>query len=275
MKTKLFSLLAICLMGGQIANAQVNDNLKSEYPIPVLNMGTFHMGYTPDATTTEFDEHNANNKAMVHEVARALAAFKPTVIIVEQLAKHDEELNTAFQAYVKDPQMKFENPNEVELLAYELGRLAGTKKFYGIDYKEGYNYMIAQKVGRYNDKQLYDDYMAACFKVLDEGEKEMRDVRQMLYFNNKKEVFDALINLNADMLTHISSPGNSEGADEAAKFYHRNLVMYSNLNQIPLTKDDRVFILMGGTHTAFFNMWLERSPKYQLMNTLDYLEEFK
>ncbi|UVD81263.1 DUF5694 domain-containing protein [Myroides albus] len=63
--------------------------------------------------------------------------------------------------------------------------------------------------------------------------------------------------------------------DETAKFYHRNLVMYSNLNQIPLTKDDRVFILMGGTHTAFFNMWLERSPKYQLMNTLDYIEEFK
>ncbi len=275
MRTKLFSLFAMCLMGGQIANAQVNDNLKSEHPIPVLNMGTFHMGYTSDASTTEFDEHNSKNKEMIHEVARALAAFKPTVIIVEQLPESNESLNKSYQEYLTNPNKVFKNPNEITLLAFELGRLTNVDKLYGIDYSEGYNYMIAQKVGRYNDKQLYDDYMTACFKVLDEGEKKMRDVKQMLYFNNKKEVFDALINLNADMLTHVSSSGKSEGADEAAKFYHRNLVMYSNLNQIPLTKDDRVFILMGGTHTAFFNMWLERSPKYELVNTLDYLEKFK
>lgn len=275
MKTRLFNLFAMCLMGGQIANAQVNDNLKSEYPIPVLNMGTFHMGFTSDSNKTEFDENDAKNKAMVHEVARAIAEFKPTVIVLEQKANTMDVLNELYQSYIKDPNIKIVDPNEVHLLGFELGRLAGVKKLYGIDYSEGYNYMIAQKVGRYNDKQLYDDYMEACFKVLDEGEKEMRDVKQMLYFNNKKEVFDALINLNADMLTHISSPGKSEGADEAAKFYHRNLVMYSNLNQIPLTKDDRVFILMGGTHTAFFNTWLERSPKYELVNTLDYLEKFK
>lgn len=73
-------------------------------------------------------------------------------------------------------------------------------------------------------------------------------------------------------MTHISTKGNAEGADEAAKMYHRNLVMYSNFNQIELKEDDRVFILMGATHTAFFDMWLERSPKYELIEIDDYLK---
>ncbi|MDR0228143.1 MAG: DUF5694 domain-containing protein [Flavobacteriaceae bacterium] len=273
MKNKLIMLTAIFI--GQFANAQINDNLKSVNLIPVLNMGTFHMGYTSDSHSTEFDEHNTKNKEMVHEVAKAIAAFKPTVIIVEQLPEYNESLNESYNAYLKNPKMTFKNPNEISLLAFELGRLAGVKKFYGIDYTEGYNYMVTQKIPEYNDKELYEKYMAACFAYLDKYEDKARDVKQMLYNVNTKIGLDAMLNLNADMLTHVSTPGKSEGADEAAKYYHRNLVMYSNLNQVPLTKDDRVFILMGASHTAFFNMWLERSPKYQLVNTLDYLAKFK
>lgn len=55
------------------------------------------------------------------------------------------------------------------------------------------------------------------------------------------------------------------------KFYHRNLVRFSNLNQIPLNKKDRIFILMGGTHTAFFNGFLKRSRKYKLEDSFHYL----
>lgn len=274
MKTKLFSLLAMCLMGGQIANAQINEDLKLNKRIPVLNMGTFHMGYTSDTNKTEFDENNAKNKAMVHEVAKAIAEFKPTVIVLEQKAATMETLNALYQAYLKDPNIKIVDPNEVHLLGFELGRLAGVKKLYGIDYSKGYNYMVSKNIPEYNDKAIYDDYMNVVLRQL-RASDEAGDVRKMLYNTNTKKSLEAYINLNADMLTHVSTPGKSEGADEAAKLYHRNLIMYSNLNQIPLTENDRVFILMGASHTAFFDMWLERSPKYELVNTLDYLKKFK
>lgn len=93
----------------------------------------------------------------------------------------------------------------------------------------------------------------------------------MLVATNQPEYLEFLININADILTYVSTKGNSEGADEAAKFYHRNLVMFSNLNQIELTEDDRVFILMGASHTAFFNDFIKRSPKYKAVNVFDYL----
>jgi hypothetical protein len=62
-----------------------------------------------------------------------------------------------------------------------------------------------------------------------------------------------------------------EGADNAAIFYHRNMKIYSNLNRINMDKDDRVFILMGGAHTAFLREFIKRSPKFEMVNTLEYL----
>lgn len=246
-------------------------SLKFNETIPVLNLGTFHMGYSPDANTTEFDEHDQENIRQVHRVAKAIAEFKPTVILVEARPSENEALQSAYREYLQNPKMKFSNPSEIELLAFEVGRLANSSKIFGIDFQEGYNYGLAYQLENSLDGETYFQYM----KLLEDLEKEYNpenmSVLDHLLMTNDPRYLDMLMNINADLLTHISSPGKSEGADEAAKFYHRNLVMYSNLNQIPLKKEDRVFILMGGTHTAFFNMWLGRSPKFELVEVMDYL----
>ncbi len=68
---------------------------------------------------------------------------------------------------------------------------------------------------------------------------------------NRDRYLYFLIAVNADMLNHAGTEEGFEGADEAAKYYQRNLRMYSNLNRIDLEEHDRVFILMGASHTAF------------------------
>ncbi len=88
---------------------------------------------------------------------------------------------------------------------------------------------------------------------------------------NNNECLDFLITFNGDILTHAGSEKGFEGADEAAKYYQRNLRMYSNLNRIDLKESDRVFVLMGASHTAFFRNFFSRSPKYEMVNTFDYL----
>ncbi len=254
---------------------QIQFKTKFDDAIPVLNFGTFHMGYTPDANKTEFDEHNQENVRQIHEIARMLAEFKPTVIVVEATPAYQEKLEALYQAYLQNPKMKFENPNEIELLAYEIGRLSGTKRIYGVDYKEGYNYMIAAQLQNQTDSTTFRKYG----KMMEQNEIEYvaskggnLSLKEMLEMSNNPLYLDYLLNINADMLLHSSTKGNAEGAEEAAKFYHRNMVMYSNINQIELTKDDRVFILMGATHTAFFNEFMQRSPKYKLVSVFDYLK---
>ena len=245
---------------------------KFEDAIPVLNVATFHMGETSDANSTAFDKQNPENQKEIQRVAKLLAEFKPTIIIIEALPKNDSLRQAEYFEYVKNPNKKFKNPDERELLAYEVGRLSGAKRIYGIDFNESYDYNVGNNVKNAVDKSTVNKY----WQLVDVNEKTNPEAGIPFYdlfkLNNHPQYLESLININADLLTYISSKGNSEGADEAAKFYHRNLVMFSNLNQISTNKQDRIFILMGGTHTAFFNDFLKRSPKFKLENTFDYLK---
>jgi len=243
---------------------------KFDDAIPVLNVATFHMGETSDAMKTEFDENDKNNVKEIKKVAKLLSEFKPTIIVIEALPEKDSVRQADYLDYIKNPNKKFANPDERELLAYEVGKLSGATKIYGIDYKESYS--IQGDTIKPIDKTTNSKY----WKMVDENEKKNPEdgipFYELFKLNNHPQYLESLININADLLLYISNKGKSEGADATSKFYHRNLVMFSNLNQIPMTKDDRIFILMGGTHTAFFMDFLKRSPKFKLENTFDYLK---
>jgi len=205
------------------------DVLNNEFrKIPILNFGTFHMGFTTDENTTEFNEHDKENQSKVHEIARKLALFKPTVILVERIPKDNKEIQSEYEKYLDNPKMFFKRPTEIELLAYELGRISGTKRIYGIDHKMGYNYKIGNEIENKIDSTWHDKFYANPYQ------------------------FYPQVNLNL--------------------YYQRNLRMYSNLNRIKLNEEDRIFILMGASHTAFFRDFISRSPKYEMVNSFDYLK---
>lgn len=245
---------------------------KFKEPIPVLNLATFHMGFTSDEHSTEFDGHSKENKKQVHELARKIAKFKPTVIIVEMLPEYNAGLQKEYRDYLQNPAMTFKQPSEIELLAYEVGRLSGTQKIYGIDYSENYNYKIAYRFPASRDIGTYKQYEAMANAYIAGNPEKSMALLPYFQLMNTSAYLDFMININADILTHVGSEDKAEGADEAARYYHRNLVMYANLNKVPLTKDDRVFILMGASHTAFFNDFMRRSPKYKLVTVSDYLK---
>ncbi|MEL6944452.1 MAG: DUF5694 domain-containing protein, partial [Bacteroidota bacterium] len=228
------------------------------------------MGSTSDQHKTEFDENDDENKRAVHQIAEKIAAFKPTVIIVELTPKGNVSLQKEYEEYLLDPSMKFDFPSEIELLAYEVGRLTEAKRIYGIDHKMDYDYMINERIDNQIDTATYKHFE----KILPEKIKEMENLTlsEKLKFLNTDSSLDFFLFVNADILTHTGTKGNFEGADEAAKYYQRNLRMYSNLNRIPLKKEDRIFILMGASHTAFFRDFMSRSTKYEMVNTLSYLE---
>lgn len=269
---KLFIFMLLVVMQTVTAQTPIFKD-KFDQTIKVMNFGTFHMGYTNDATSVDFDENDEKNKAAVHRIAQMLVEFKPTVIIVETPPSYNSTLQKAYQDYLENPKMTIKDPNEIELLAFELGRLNATKRIYGIDHKMGYNYGIGYELAtaKVNDK-TYENYMNLATAEEKKVNFDQLPVLEQLKMTNHPQYLDFLMNVNADMLTYVSTKDKFEGADEAAKFYQRNLRMYSNLNQIDLKPTDRVFILMGAAHTAFFNDFLKRSPKYELVNPLVYLK---
>lgn len=270
----LITIISTNIIAQKAEFAALLNQDNAEDRIQVLNFGTFHMSYTPDANTTEFDEHDKKNQADVHAIAAELAAFKPTVILVETTPDYDQELQSTYLKYIESPDMKFDAPSEIELLAYELGRVAGVDRIHGIDHKMNYNYSIAQTIDNKIDAETCNAFFSnptSTFPFLAIPEERLT-LKEKLIGANSERYLDFLITINADILTHAGTEDNFEGADEAAKYYQRNLRMFANMNRLDLKKDDRVFILMGASHTAFFRDFMSRSPKYHMVNTMDYLK---
>ena len=130
-----------------------------------------------------------------------------------------------------------------------------------------------EQIDKAIDSIIYRGFMTDPFRTTPEirPDEEEMSLLEKLKLRNHPQFLDFLININADILTHVGTEGQFEGADEAAKFYLRNLRMYSNLNRSPLTEQDPVFILMGAAHPAFFRDFLKCSPKYELVDTFEYL----
>lgn len=251
----------------------IQESEKSD-KIKVLNFATFHMGSSSDSKTVEFDEENKQNQADAKKIAAIISKFKPSVICVEVPTSDNEELNKEYQKYLSDSQKASTYYGEVGLVAFEVGRINNIDKLYGIDHKLGYNYNINNEMVNEIDSITFNKFQSNPFEsipelnIFEEGLSLMEKLSRM----NHPHFLDFLITANADILAHVGSKDGFEGADEAAKYYQRNLRIYSNLNRIPLTKQDRVFILSGGSHTAFLNEFMKRSLKYEVVNTFDYLK---
>ncbi len=249
-------------------------NRNVEQKIQVLNVGTFHFGYTSDSKKVTFDENSLDNKEQAHQIAALLAKFKPTVIVVEYVPEFNKDLQEIYEKYLQNPAMKFEDNSEVNLLAYEVGRLSNAKRIFGIDHQLGYNYAIGDRMKTSIDSVAYHDFKnnPHRFSILKDIAFDKLDLLTHLKYINSQDYFNYLYQTNADILTYVGSENGFEGADQAAEFYKRNLRIFSNLNRIPLNENDRVFILMGAAHTAFLKDFIARSNKYSLVNTADYLK---
>lgn len=240
--------------------------------INVLNFATFHMAYTPDANKVKFDENDKRSKDETFAVAKMLSEFNPTIICVERTPGETEDLNLDYSNYLKSNDYKTRYGGEISLIAYQVGKLSGIVKIYCIDEQETaqYNYNIGNELKNQVDSLTSKNYMQSINRDF-ERSQELSTLNKLKEYNTK-DFQDKLININADILTYNSTKNNFEGADEASKFYRRNLRIFSNLNQIPVKSNERILIIMGAAHTAFLNEFMERSPKYQLNDVSKYLK---
>ena len=255
-------------------NTQTDTDKKTTSKIPVLNIGSFHFRFTPDAHKVEFNEEGASEQAEIRALNEMLAKFKPTIICVERTPENEAEINEAYQAYLKNHDKLDSNYGETSMVAFEIARLNGIKKIYGIDHQMGYNYNIGNEMVNSIDSLTYNAYIQNPFSHDPEFNVNPEELSLLDHFKlmNSPKYQDFLMNINADILTYVGSENGFEGADEATKLYQRNLRMFSNINRIPMKSTDRVFILSGGLHAAFIASLMKRSPKYELVDPLAYLK---
>ncbi|BAO54885.1 DUF5694 domain-containing protein [Nonlabens marinus] len=242
---------------------------------PVLLLGTWHMGYTSDATKSGYDASRPERRTEISELALQLAQeFKPTKILVEVVPERQAEMDSLYQLYLENPNKLSTYGGEVGLLAFQIARASGAS-LHAIDHKMGYDYGSIGRLADSTKNKVVAGYYAQLMPHLQKASQleTTATTKQLYRYSNTPEYISFLKNTNSDIFTYVNTPGKFEGADVAADFYKRNLRIYANINRVEITPEDRVLVLNGGAHIAFFKEFMASSPKYDVVDVQEYLKD--
>lgn len=249
----------------QKINKTQNPITDTKEKIKVLNFGTAHLSMTTDANSSQINLNDPNEKVDLKKLVEKIVEFKPTIICLELEPQNNDYISSTYSEYVKDQTKRLNYSDELNSIGLEVARLSGTNRIYGIDSQTGFDYQSLIVIA--NKKSADSLYV---LKVIDNYERvnSLSFKEQFKTLNTrayKMETFDFY-----NFLATQHTTGNYEGVKEIAKFYERNLKMYSNFNDIKMNENDRVFILLGATHTAYFDIFMENNPRFKLENPNNY-----
>jgi hypothetical protein len=268
MKPLLLSFLTLTLLAcnsGSKVVVQKGTKNENTDKIRVLNFGSIHLSGSDDANSSITDVKNLEVKANIKKIVDRLVKFKPTVICVEIPPESTDFINKTYQKYKTDQTNRINYSEEVNVIGLEVARLSGTKKIYGIDNPIGFDYpSLIRMANKNSNDSLYIQHIMKGYEELHK-KPILEQYKEINTTKSKMETFDFY-----NFLATMHNPNNFEGSDIIADFYKRNLRMYTNFSDIPLTNDDRVLIIMGATHTAYFDIFIGNSPSYILENITEY-----
>ncbi|SIR18008.1 DUF5694 domain-containing protein [Maribacter ulvicola] len=273
MKRIIFGLI-ICLIFS--CKSEVNESLdhikttdilerNDSNKIRVLNFGTAHLSHTSDANSSMINLKDPKELEDLKKMVKKIAEFRPTVILLELEPKNNQYIKETYEKYKVDQTHRLNYSDELNSIGLEVGRLSKTERIYGIDSQIGFDYPSLIELANQNKTDsLFVTKMMGYYKKLN----SLKLKEQFIEMNTKQSKMKTFNFYNFLATQH--SENNYEGAKVISEFYERNLRMYSNLNDLQLTKNDRIFILAGATHTAYLDIFIGNSDKFQLENPAIY-----
>lgn len=251
----LLALLACTLAGEARAEAQAPTEVAGE-PARVLLLGLFHFDNPGlDAVKyTPLDVMQPAPQAYLAQLARNLAAFAPTKVLLEYPEAKDAVFN---ERYAEFRAGRFELPrNEIYQLGFRVARLAGLGRVHGFDVAAP---ATDVKLWGYLDQA--PEAEAALMRLIETESARLqamhstRTLEDILVASNTAD--EDLRNKGFYMLLNPvgAEQGLFHGADASADWWHRNLRMYAVV-QRHATAGERVLVIAGSGHTALLRDFL-------------------
>ncbi|MFZ4689546.1 MAG: DUF5694 domain-containing protein [Polymorphobacter sp.] len=269
------SLLVVFALGSAVAAAAAPTP-----PVEVMVLGAYHFG-NPGLDTNNMITDSVltpQKQAELERVARALAAFQPTHVMVEM---QSDAPNFAIGEYGRfDDAMLAKDANEIVQIGYRTARVAGLKTVNGIDEqpKDGepdyYPYdkvqETAAKFGQTKVLEAVNAPVAAWVKDF-EGRQRTLSIGQMLMRMNDPAGIQGAMDSYYGMLP-IGDKDTQTGADLNAGWFLRNAKIFGKLMQVA-KPGDRVLVVYGGGHGFWLRHFASLTPGFRNVDVLPYLKK--
>jgi len=242
----------------------------------VMIVGTFHFDQE-----SHYDELSAKNQMEIQKLASALAAFKPTKVVVEKEPRHSNLLNQRYQQYLMGALSMDTLANEVYQLGFRIAGMMGHDSLYLFDDKtpfigslEGFSFEGFNEYAERADRGFYDVYKEDIINVYTQNQKQLNHLslyEHLMWLNSP-----AASATNAQRMhlyeLRVGIQKSWMGPDWLGRWYRRNIRMMANVVKFHTPPDDRILIIVGDNHKWILEQLFEFSPEFEVISSFVYLQ---
>jgi hypothetical protein len=256
--------------------------------MPVLLLGVFHFaGEQVDANTTPLDLRvdmlSAARQKQIAQLVRKLAQFKPTKIVVESPPQRQMALDSAYAAYragrLSDSRWLQTSDEQVQL-AFRLASMLSHDRVYAAN-APPFTFSLNARDSvltyeKYKDQPIPAaeewDHVYDALSAYADTLKARLPLNEYLAYLNAPRVQARSI---GRWLVATKRGSNDEpvGADGfITRYFNRNVRIYSNVQRIATSPDDRILVIYGATHMYMLKQLFGASPEFTLKDIQPYLK---
>ncbi len=210
-----------------------------------------------------------------------IAEYKPTKILLEwPRIKMDSITNVRYQNYLNGSLKLNDKKNEVYQIGFKLAKRLGHNRVYCSDASADWfgveldwnNYdedAYLKSKGQLTKSTRYD---YESFYELDDSMKSVQTLTEHLFFINRPE--NRLKDHQAYLTENVlgGAGDNYLGADGVARWYRRNLRIFSNAYDLTnLDREERLLLIYGAGHVWQLRQFFKDSPDFDYVEPNEYL----
>ena len=262
------------------------ENPKTSTSKEVLLIGTFHYN-NPSADvakTKSFDILNEKSQLELKKISSFIKDYNPDKIFVEWPYSEQEELDSLYQLYLEDKYFQndslsdFYLKNEIFQLAFRVAKENNLKKVYGIDYsstsfpfEEVMN--AIEKAGQSKLKERFENDISKFTLEFDNKIQSGISLSELTYFLNSSESRAFSNNFHNNLMILAGSSDDFAGPFLTSEWFKRNLYMWSLIQKKTDESDERIMVLVGGSHAAMFDLFIKENDNWKVKELKQIMEK--
>jgi len=240
----------------------------------VMVVGVYHLGETSDLVKVEGKE-DKGLKPQAMEVVDALSRYNPTKIAVEAEWEAQSTLNKSYRKY----QQGHLNPikNEIGMIGFPLAKKLGIEEISCVDWMEDSAEIVPiDDVLQYANEQEPELHKEIMKMYIEPFQGEMEKLSGLSILEgfkrvNEPEMINKMHQVYMD-LAMIGKENDYYAMDWLTWWYKRNLIIYTNVRRLIESPQDRVLLIIGGSHVHLINQFLVEADICKVINASDYLK---
>lgn len=253
----LLALLTFNLSSSQIKKKQV------------LLIGTFHYA-NPGLDVAQLNSFSIMSEKSQKELeimSDKIKKFGPDKIFVEWEFSKQTDLD---KFYNKNTDSLFKNnKSEITQLALRTAKKLNHKKLYGMNLYTSFRYdslMMAMEKANQKDLIQRNKVVTENFEKQHNEKIRKSSLQEMMLYYNTKQSENENIQWYLEVANRGGNLDDFTGASLVANWYKRNLYMYSLIQKLTESTDNKIMILVGAGHASLIREFISHDPTFELVD---------